>query len=131
MGESADGVPRGCVVHVWDRVVGAAYIGRGYRKHGIYRDASPLYNPFIIGYHHDSIPRHRGLSREEVVGLYEQYLRERPFLLRKLPDLRGKPLECWCRHAGEIPVRSKNLCHGDVILKILAEYTDEELKEMR
>ena len=121
----------GFVCHVRDGIEGAVYIGRAINKWGIYREASPLYNPFIIGYHHDSIPRQRGLSRVEVIDLYRQYLQARPFLIRKIIPLRGKPLECWCRHKGERIVEEKNWCHGDILLYYLSAFTDEELREMK
>lgn len=43
---------------------------------------------------------------------YEAHVRSRPDLMRRLPELRGKTLACWCKPAA---------CHGDVLVKLVAE----------
>lgn len=54
-------------------------------------------------------------SREEVLKLYEEYIRQK---IRDEPDiydiksLDGKNLGCWCKPDG---------CHGDILLKIINE----------
>lgn len=60
-------------------------------------------NPFVIGIH---------VSRNEVIARYEEWIRGRPELLARLPELVGKVLACHCA-----PKR----CHGDVLLKLLIE----------
>lgn len=57
-------------------------------------------NPFVIGPHGD---------RTEVIRKYEEYLRGRPDLMAKLPELKGKVLGCWC---------SPQACHGDVLARL-------------
>lgn len=114
-------------------MAGGVYIGRQSRMRGLgpgnRLPASPFHNPYRIGDAHDSIPRGQRLTRADVLRLYEAYLRARPFLLRKLPALRGKVLLCWCRSRGEA-VTEANRCHGDILLALLAEYTDEQLRSM-
>jgi hypothetical protein len=61
-------------------------------------------NPWVIGQHG---------TREEVIARYETYIRARPDLLARLPELRGKVLGCWCG--------PQQPCHGDVLLRLLAE----------
>lgn len=104
------------------------YIGRAAPRLGL--PASPLHNPYRIGDPHDSLPRGDRLTRERVLLLYEDYLRRRPFLMRKLPDLRGRVLLCWCRAIGNEPT-PENACHGDVLIRLLETFSDEQLREMR
>ena len=79
------------------------YIGRANRRYGL--PQSPWANPYKIG---------RDGSREEVIARYEDYIRGRPDLLARLPELRGRVLACWC---------APEPCHGDV----LARLADEEV----
>ena len=71
------------------------YIGRG----------SIWGNPFHID------PYNR-ITREKVISLYEEYIRESPVLLNSLSELVGKVLMCHC-----VPLP----CHGEVLLKLLRE----------
>ena len=57
-------------------------------------------NPFIIGVHGD---------RKKVVALYETYIKSKPELLARLPELRGKALGCYC---------APFACHGDVLARL-------------
>lgn len=67
-------------------------------------------NPFKIG---------PSRSRDDVIASYETYIRAKlvasPELRAELEGLRGKNLGCWC---------APEPCHGDVLLKLLAEYSD-------
>lgn len=85
------------------------YIGRG-------ADAN-WGNPWQIGEHG---------SREDVIYLYNTWLRtgeafnnpratpeRRQWILDHLGDLKGKVLGCWCQ--------PPMLCHGHILLKLLAE----------
>jgi hypothetical protein len=56
-------------------------------------------NPFRIG---------QAGTREEVIAAYEAHLRFSPELRRRLPELRGKVLGCWC---------APEPCHGDVLAR--------------
>lgn len=109
------------VVHVNDAVEGAVYIGRRNNRRGL--AASPFENPLPIG--HD--PEH--LQRKAVIDRYRKRILSSPELLRLLPELRGKPLACWCRHDGEAKTPA-NACHGDVLVELLERYTDDELRAM-
>jgi hypothetical protein len=61
-------------------------------------------NPFEIGKHG---------TREEVIALYERYVRTNPVLLAAVRyELPGKVLGCWC---------SPKACHGDVLLRLANE----------
>ena len=104
------------VIHVKDmpRFPNAIYIGRTVPRRGL--KASPFANPFKIGEHG---------NRSDVIATYASWLLGQPHLLALLPELRGKPLACWCRHDSD----AGPLCHADVILEMLACYTDIELRE--
>lgn len=111
----------GRVVHVNDNVPGAVYIGRGNGRKRLKK--SPFANPYriLVGTTED---------RVVVINLYRNgLLSYRRELLAQLPDLRGKPLACWCRHDGEALV-PENWCHGDVLIDLLNLYTDDELRAM-
>ena len=69
------------------------YIGRG----------SKWGNPFVIGKDGD---------RNEVIRKYEEYIAQRPDLLRSLPELENKILGCWCNPLA---------CHGDILIKLLED----------
>ncbi|MCK5018471.1 MAG: DUF4326 domain-containing protein [Candidatus Peribacteraceae bacterium] len=60
-------------------------------------------NPFNIGEHG---------TRQEVIELYEEYLRKNEKLMAKIMELDSKVLGCWCKPKS---------CHGDVIVKIIQE----------
>lgn len=77
------------VVNKYHKIPYDIYIGRG----------SIWGNPFIIG---------KDGNREEVIEKYEEYLVNSPELLKKLPELRGKTLACFC---------APKACHGDVLAK--------------
>ena len=62
-------------------------------------------NPFTIG---------SDGTRENVIRLYEEYVKSKPDLMGALHELRGKVLGCWC---------SPKACHGDVLAR-LADQTE-------
>jgi len=56
-------------------------------------------------------------TREEAIESYRKYIRNRPELLKKLKELKGKRLGCYCK---PLP------CHGDVLVELIEElYPDE------
>ena len=61
-------------------------------------------NPFVIGRHGD---------RDEVLRLYEDYVRNEPTMIAALPDLKGKVLGCWCHPLA---------CHGDILVRLIEEF---------
>jgi hypothetical protein len=85
------------------------YIGRADRHQKPPRwEESEWHNPF---------PLPKGASPEARAAVIERYrtylLTQRPDLVARLPELRGRVLGCWC---------TPEACHGDV----LAELADEE-----
>lgn len=110
------------VVHVNDKVEGAVYIGRAMKRGKHQFDRSRFANPFRveIGGRAWAIEMYRNWVLGGVPGVE---------LLARLPELRGKPLACWCRHDGE-PKTDQNACHGDVLVELLDRYTDDELRAM-
>ena len=77
------------------------YIGRQIPWQGLSR--SCWANPF-------KVPRDGTLA--EVLVKYELYVRSRPELLERLPELAGMDLACWC-----VPAP----CHGDVLVRLFNE----------
>lgn len=57
-------------------------------------------NHFIIG---------KDGTREEVVAKYKEWLLKQPALLKRVHELKGKTLGCWC---------APEACHGDVLKEI-------------
>lgn len=70
-------------------------------KHDVYIGRPSIWgNPFEIG---------RDGTREEVINKYRTWIAERPLLIAKLPELKGKTLGCWC---------APQACHGDVLAEL-------------
>ncbi len=61
----------------------------------------PWGNPFVIG---------RDGDRVEVIDKYKTYILGRTDLLKRLPELHGKRLGCFCR---------PDPCHGDVLIALI------------
>lgn len=70
-------------------------------------------NPYIVGKHG---------TREEVIGMYREWLLQQPDLMARIHTLRGKTLGCWCKPAA---------CHADVLAELAdsGEYEPEESAE--
>lgn len=69
-------------------------------------------NPFKVETH--------GLA--ESLRLYEAWVRNKPELMKRLPELRGKVLGCWCAPPGGLTTHTGRLiCHGQVLMRLLAE----------
>jgi transcriptional regulator with XRE-family HTH domain len=91
--------PAGRVVNVSSGEPYDVYIGRANPRKGLKQ--SIWRNPFKEG---------RDGTREEVIERFERHLlKERPDLLERLPELKGKVLACWC---------APEPCHGDVLLRL-------------
>jgi len=58
-------------------------------------------NPFIIG---------KDGNREMVIKKFKEYILNKPELLKKLPELNGKILGCYCKPLD---------CHGDILIELL------------
>lgn len=91
------------VSHVKERLSGAVYVGRAVPRSGL--TASPFANPTRIGERFD---------RATAIRRYHHHLLDRPDLVARLPELRGKTVACWCRRSDE-PRTKDNVCHGDVL----------------
>ena len=66
-------------------------------------------NPFSIG---------KDGTRSQVIEKYEEWVRDQPELLARLPELKGKRLGCWCK---------PDACHGDILVKLLKEQEQDKL----
>ena len=115
------------VVHVNDRIEDAVYIGRANGRKRL--EASPFANPFRV---YGASPFTAGTDLASVIRMYRDFVTSHSDgkrILTRLPELRGKPLACWCRHDGELKTEA-NACHGDVLIELLDLYTDDELRQM-
>lgn len=75
------------------------YIGRACHYGGWNLQESIWHNPFTVAKY----------GRDQVLRLYEERVRNSPFLMSKIHELRGKRLGCWCK---PLP------CHGDILVNI-------------
>lgn len=64
-------------------------------------------NPFSFS--KGTLAKYKVNTRDEAVDSYRAWLLSNPELMKKLPELRGKILGCWCA-----PQR----CHGDVLAEL-------------
>jgi hypothetical protein len=62
---------------------------------------------------------HLGERQPSAADEYEDYVRSRPDLMAKLPDLKGKRLGCWHREP-------RKGCHADVLVKLVNELCGDE-----
>ena len=51
-------------------------------------------------------------SNEAAAAKFETWVRGQPEMMARVPELRGKTLGCWCKPSA---------CHGDVLVKLVAE----------
>ena len=80
------------------------YIGRG----------SIWGNPFTHRPLKDTKAIYQTTSRIEAIEKYEEWILTQKNLLDRLPELKGLVLGCYCY---------PSLCHGDVLIKLCAQYT--------
>jgi len=59
-------------------------------------------NPFSV----------KKFGREGCITQYEKHIRANKELMKRLPELAGKVLGCWCK---------PEACHGDVLVKLVSE----------
>lgn len=88
------------------------YIGRRMTMGGWNLPQSKWANPFKI--------KDFG-TIEECLNEYEKYVRNNPNLIKSLHELQNKILGCWCK---------PNPCHGDILLKLLNEYYNNNQNNM-
>lgn len=77
------------------------YIGRANTRAGQPHD-SPWANPYVIG---------RDGDRAEVLEKYRVYITDHEWMMKRLPQLNGRVLLCWCKPSA---------CHGDVLKELAA-----------
>lgn len=125
------------VIHVNDmpNYPDAIYIGRAMPRRKL--KASPFANPYKIGAPAAHWGQQDPITREGALFGYVTDLWEhKRHLLAELPALRGKPLACWCRHAGVSMTNGSTLpgpdnrCHGDLLVGYLDQWTDDELRRL-
>lgn len=103
----------GRVVHV-RRDPYEAYVGRGGPE------GSRWGNPFRIG---DAHPRTgEPIARGDGVELYKEWILRGGgrWLLCHLGELEGRTLGCWCAPKGGLTEHDRLVCHGQVLLTLLA-----------
>lgn len=95
------------------------YIGRVQTQGGWNLAASVWANPYHVK---------ECKTVAEACALYEKYIRGKPDLMRKLPELDGKSLGCWCERKKHCSTCGKACatcghpqCHGDILVKLIAE----------
>jgi hypothetical protein len=64
-------------------------------------------NPF--SHRNGTLAAYKVETREEAVAAYRQWILTKPELLKRLPELKGKTLACWCAPLA---------CHGDVLAEL-------------
>jgi hypothetical protein len=73
------------------------YVGHAGPRHDW--PESPFANPFV---------KLAGSDRATMVTRYREWLYDRPALRKRIPDLAGRAIGCWC---------APNACHADVLLE--------------
>lgn len=74
------------------------YVGRP--RAGQSERTAPWGNPFVLG---------KDGNRDQVIAKYREWLPQQAELMRRLPELRGKVLGCFCAPAA---------CHADVLAEL-------------
>lgn len=117
----------GLVVHV-KKDPFDVYIGRANRRAGL--AASVWANPFRIGDPHPETGE--PIKRDEAVGLYRRWILrgEGRHLLKRLGELEGKVLGCWCAKKGGVGAHDPLACHGQILL-LLLEHRAKKISEKR
>jgi hypothetical protein len=90
----------------------AIYVGRAVLSRGL--ADSPFGNPYKLA--RDATPA----DRAEVIQKYRSWLLGQRELLRRLHELRGRPLACWC---------APEPCHANVLVELVD--ADEVLDELK
>ena len=86
-------------------------------------------NPFS---HKDgTLARYKVDTREEAVEKYRKYILNKPELLERLHEFKGKVLGCWC--AGKVALTENDKpfrCHGQVLLELLKGSVKMKIEEV-
>lgn len=76
------------------------YIGRAVNMGGWRLRQSDWFNPFSA----------KEFGRDQCIAKYKAYLLGRDDLIKRLHELKGKRLGCWCK---------PDACHGDVLVELV------------
>lgn len=109
-------MPGVLVSHVKEQLPAAVYVGRAVPRSGL--TASPFANPTRIG---------GSVDRASAIRRYHHHMLDRPDLVARLPELRGKTIACWCRRSDE-PRTVDTVCHADVLDLWLRYFADGTLR---
>jgi hypothetical protein len=108
-GGSDDGPPQTSVVNIkslegkdWRDDPNFVYVGRAHLPRQLAE--SDWANPFRIG---------PGVTRDEAIAQFRVHLHRRLDLLRRIPELVGKTLVCWC---------APEACHADILADLANRY---------
>lgn len=72
----------------------------------------PWGNPF--SHKEGTLAKFKCATVEESIQRYREWLLTQPELLKRLPELKGKVLACWCK-----TLKNPNApCHGDVLAEL-------------
>jgi len=95
------------------------YIGRGFCP--LTRKESIWGNPY--SHKEKSIAKYKTTSIEESLKKYKEYVLNSPILLKKLSELKGKILGCWCveKNWKQKNNISEYKCHGEILIDLLNE----------
>ncbi len=87
-------------------------------------------NPFRIGDPHPVTGE--PLERGEAIPLYKEWIvrGEGRHLLRQLGELEDKVLGCFCAAKGGVSEHDPLMCHGQILLKLLA-WRGEKIRKKR
>jgi len=87
------------------------------QRHDIYIGRPSIWgNPF--SHKQGTIAKFKVASRKEAIDRYREWILTQPLLLKKLPELEGKVLGCWCKPSA---------CHGDVLIELINMWKRGEL----
>ena len=92
------------------------YVGRG--------QGSIWGNPF--SHKEGTLAHFKVASQEEAVRAYERWIRTRPELMRRIPELRGRTLACFCRPKGGF--QGRLLCHAQVLAALADGVRPEDVE---
>jgi len=70
--------------------------------------------PFYV---YDSVGPAKNWIMDEMLSIYEKYVRANNFLVNSLPELKGKNLGCWCY--------PQKKCHGEILVKLYKEFCEK------
>ncbi|TXG78510.1 DUF4326 domain-containing protein [Candidatus Dojkabacteria bacterium] len=76
------------------------YIGRRQTQGGWDLPDSPWANPYPV----------KTYGRDECLILYRDMIQRNPEMMKRLEELRGKTLACWCH---------PQPCHGDILIELM------------